>query len=72
MWVDPAARGAGVGDALIQQVVEWASSADGTALVLSVREQNAHALALYRRAGFVLSDEATDDPSEIQMQRLLG
>lgn len=71
MWVDPAARGTGVGETLILQVVEWATSREASTVVLSVKEGNAHAIALYERAGFTRSDEPADDPSEIRMRRLL-
>jgi ribosomal protein S18 acetylase RimI-like enzyme len=71
MWVDPAARGHGVGEALIHQVVEWATSLEVSAVVLSVKERNAHAIALYERAGFTGADEPADDPSEIRMRHLL-
>jgi len=39
--------------------------------VLSVKEDNAHAIALYRRAGFVELDEPADDCCEIRLQRAL-
>lgn len=53
MWVDPAARGSGVGDALVRDVVDQVVTARGAALELGVVATNAPALALYRRAGFV-------------------
>ncbi|MEE1940207.1 GNAT family N-acetyltransferase [Streptomyces sp. TRM 70361] len=53
MWVDPVARGRGVGDALVRAVVRWASAAGFGTLRLSVMSGNAHAAALYRRHGFV-------------------
>lgn len=71
MWVDPAARGRGVGEALIHQVLEWATSLEASAVALSVKEGNAHAIALYERASVTRSGEPGDDPSEIRMQRLL-
>lgn len=53
MWVAPSARGRGVGDALISEVVAWASDQRATHLVLKVVVGNAPAMALYRRNGFV-------------------
>lgn len=48
MWVAPFARGRGVGDALVDAVVRWSVSP----LSLKVKEDNAVAVALYRRHGF--------------------
>jgi ribosomal protein S18 acetylase RimI-like enzyme len=64
MWVDPAARGSGVADALIVAVVEWAA-ATGRTTYLMVRSDNARALAAYTRAGFVdLGIPPGRDPDE--------
>lgn len=52
MWVDPAVRGAGVGDALVDAVVDWAAGL-GRSTYLMVRSDNARAIAAYERAGFV-------------------
>ncbi len=60
MWVAPSARGHGVGDALINSVIEWARSAKWNTLVLSVIEGNEQALALYRRNGFEDRGRAID------------
>jgi ribosomal protein S18 acetylase RimI-like enzyme len=51
LWVDPAVRGRGAGDALVVAVVAWAQDA-GRAVRLHVVEGNVHALALYARNGF--------------------
>jgi len=67
MWVDPAARGAGLGEALVAKVVEWARMSGAAAVVLSVKEMNAPAVALYRRVGFAPTDERADE-GEIRMQ----
>ncbi|KAJ5618951.1 Acyl-CoA N-acyltransferase [Penicillium lagena] len=53
MWVDPAARGRGVGDALVAAVEEWAYGTGATILKLSVIENNYPARKLYFRNGFV-------------------
>jgi len=53
LWVAPAARGAGVGDALVEAVLHWSGAVGLGRVTLRVREDNTHALALYRRHGFV-------------------
>jgi GNAT superfamily N-acetyltransferase len=52
MWVDPGARGAGVGRALIERVVVWAGSAGFAVLRLRVTVSNDAAVRLYGRMGF--------------------
>jgi ribosomal protein S18 acetylase RimI-like enzyme len=70
MWVDPAARGSGVGAALIRTVVAWAAEA-GRPTYLMVRSDNAPAIAAYARAGFVdlgiPPDQDPDEPPENRM-----
>lgn len=70
MWVAPFARGRGVGDVLIQAVIAWAREQNASGLMLSVREQNAHAIALYRRHGFTDAgaNEDPDSPCERTMR----
>ena len=53
MWVDPAARGGGAGDLLIEAVKQWARENGHARLVLDVADDNATAIALYERHGFV-------------------
>jgi ribosomal protein S18 acetylase RimI-like enzyme len=53
MWVAPFARGCGVGDDLIQSVVEWARKRGAPAVRLDVVSNNAPAIGLYTRNGFV-------------------
>jgi GNAT superfamily N-acetyltransferase len=53
MFVDPQARGAGVGRALVEAVIEWARS-EGHALIrLDVGDHNASAIRLYETCGFL-------------------
>ena len=70
MWVDPAARGSGVGAALVEAVVAWAAAA-GRPTYLMVRSDNARAIAAYVRAGFVdlgiPPDHDADEPPESRM-----
>ncbi len=53
MWVAPFARGRGVGAALIDAVIGWSREQQARKLVLSVVDENEHAIKLYRRHRFV-------------------
>lgn len=55
MWVAPSARGAGIGRALVGEIVRWARSDAFSVLRLLVTGSNDPAVRLYRRCGF--SDE---------------
>ncbi|SFI71698.1 Acetyltransferase (GNAT) family protein [Amycolatopsis sacchari] len=52
LWVAPAVRGHGVGNALVRAVLRWAADQGARQVRLEVRETNTHAAALYRRHGF--------------------
>ena len=52
MGVAPSARGAGVGDALLERAVKVASTVGASTLALAVDERNAPARRLYQRWGF--------------------
>lgn len=60
MWVNPTARGKGVGDYLIQAVERWAAERGATTLRLSVMPDNRKATALYERHGFTDMGEPGD------------
>ena len=57
--VEPAARGKGVGRALLAENLRQAASAGARTMFLEVDQDNAPALALYRRLGFVKAGERT-------------
>ncbi|MGV9567878.1 N-acetyltransferase family protein [Streptomyces sp. NPDC003480] len=60
MWVNPRARGKGVGDYLVQAVERWAAERGATTLRLSVMPDNRKATALYERHGFTDTGEPGD------------
>ncbi len=62
MWVAPAARGRGVGDALIGAVAAWARAAGHARVLLDVGDHNAPAIALYARNGFEPTGETGSLP----------
>ncbi len=62
VYVTPSRRGreAGVTDALLDRVIEWAGAQDGvTELRLEVHEHNPRATAYYRRRGFEMTGRST-------------
>ncbi|TDW17317.1 GNAT family N-acetyltransferase [Kribbella kalugense] len=60
MWVAPAGRGHGVGNALMTAIEDWARSTGATVLDLSVVPGNDPAHNLYLRNGFEDTDEQGD------------
>jgi ribosomal protein S18 acetylase RimI-like enzyme len=52
MWVEPAARGRGLGRELVEAVAAWALERGADELELGVTDGNAAAAALYRATGF--------------------
>lgn len=76
MWVCPAARGKGIGDALVNVASDWAKSQGYDSLLLWVTESNTPARRLYERCGFTPTGERQPLPSnpdlpEIQLSRSL-
>ncbi len=71
MWVDPARRGRGVGEALVEAVAGWARDDGAEQLLLDVKLDNDRAIAFYERVGFVDAGINEDDPDERRMRRPL-
>ncbi len=70
MWVDPAARGRGIGCALVERALEWARDNGVTRVHLWVTESNEPALRLYEARGFERTGQRQplpSDPSRIEI-----
>lgn len=64
LWVAPAARGRGVGDEAVRQVLAWARTEhSGSPVLLSVKASNDFARRLYCRHGFIDAGPSPDDPT---------
>lgn len=65
LWVAPEARGHGVGDEALRQVLAWARiEHPGSQVLLSVKTSNQPARLLYQRNGFTAAGPSPDDPDE--------
>jgi DNA-binding MarR family transcriptional regulator/ribosomal protein S18 acetylase RimI-like enzyme len=62
MWVDPAARGLGVGRRLLEELERHAVAGGVAALRLETNETLVEAIALYRSAGYVEVARFSDEP----------
>ncbi|GAC1504411.1 MAG: hypothetical protein NVS1B3_01130 [Candidatus Dormibacteraceae bacterium] len=70
LWVDAGSRGHGIGDELVNAVLEWAKAAGFSQVILWVTEGNSHAEALYLRNGFFRTGVVVDEPRrEFEMSR---
>ena len=70
LWVDPAARAAGVGLALTEAVIDWARAQGAKTLALWVVASNSSAVELYRRAGFDESGATMPMPRKPDLQEI--
>ena len=65
LWVDPKFRSQGVGTALVEAVVDWATSKGFSQVLLWVTQMNPKAQRLYERKGFARTGRAMEmRPSE--------
>jgi len=58
MWVAPEARGSGAGSQLVEAVIAWARAGRFERVALDVADENAAAIRLYERHGFVANGTA--------------
>jgi GNAT superfamily N-acetyltransferase len=63
-WVAPEARGRGIGERLVEPVVEWARVRGMSRVELSVTERAVAANTLYRRLGFTATGVMSPLPSD--------
>lgn len=64
LWVDPTARGRGLGLRLIEAVADWAREQGAAAVELSVTTNNPAAAAFYTRAGFAATGRRRPLPAD--------
>jgi ribosomal protein S18 acetylase RimI-like enzyme len=77
LWLDPGARGRGVGRALVSAAVEWARVARARVVTLRVNVDNAAARGVYEKLGFrVAADgppkESSGRTDELMMSLSVG
>jgi ribosomal protein S18 acetylase RimI-like enzyme len=69
LWVAPSSRGPGVGDEAIRQVLVWVrENFAATAVELSVKTGNTHAVRLYEHHGFIDAGPSRYGPGERLMR----
>lgn len=61
VWIDPAHRGAGLAERMLDEVARWVRRGNFDALYLMVHAENARAASFYRRAGFIETGVRTAD-----------
>jgi GNAT superfamily N-acetyltransferase len=75
MWVAPVARGTGAADALVSQVIAWASGQGARVVRLQVVQDNVRARRLYERQGFRVTGltrvRQRDGAVELTLERTL-
>lgn len=71
MWVDPVARGTGIAEQLLDEVVGWARASGASALGLDVTDRMVRARRFYERFGFVASGETLPLPRDPTIQLIV-
>lgn len=64
MWVDPPARGRGLGRRLVEEVASWATDRGAARLRLGVVDRAPEAVAFYERLGFTHTGETRALPPD--------
>jgi GNAT superfamily N-acetyltransferase len=62
MWVDPAARGHGLGRRLLGAIEDWIATSGGMSVQLSVADTARAARTLYETAGYVADGDESPSP----------
>ncbi|MCV7434041.1 GNAT family N-acetyltransferase [Mycolicibacterium bacteremicum] len=62
LWLDPVARGHGLGRTLVAEAVDWARGQRVQRVTLRVNRDNARALAVYGSLGFVVAGDDAAAP----------
>lgn len=70
LWVTPPARGRGIGQALVEAVIDWARARQASRVHLWVAENNHGARALYERYGFRLTGQRQPLPSAPELTEI--
>lgn len=70
MWVAPEARGRGVGDALVEEILRRAYAQGASELRLDVKEHNLSAISLYLRHGFIDVGPSRELGERVMMKRV--
>jgi ribosomal protein S18 acetylase RimI-like enzyme len=70
MWVAPEGRGYGIGDALITEIIRWATALGIGQLYLDVLGHNTHAIRLYTRNGFRDAGPSADAGERMMVKHL--
>ena len=73
LWLQPEARGHGLGTALLSAAVDWARTHGARTVTLRVQPANASAQRMYEGLGFrVVAGENADPASELTMTLSVG
>ncbi len=70
LWVASDARSKGVGDQLVNEVVRWAANQGAVAVTLAVKTNNAFAIRLYERSGFVLIEGPANADEQVMSRSI--